>query len=91
MGRCLKGAFGDRKGGKLWTAAVPTVLTGFRVARYGTLNGECDLVNASRLEKRPASMPWPNCFASWLFAFTGRILLGVDPPTCALGVEPRAV
>ena len=41
------------------------------------LSGECDVVNASRLEKRPAAMPWPNYFANWLFAFTGRILVGV--------------
>ncbi|HYL38207.1 MAG TPA: glycosyltransferase family 2 protein [Bryobacteraceae bacterium] len=42
------------------------------------LQGECDLVNASRLEKRPASMPWPNYLANWLFAATGRVLLGVQ-------------
>jgi glycosyltransferase involved in cell wall biosynthesis len=41
------------------------------------LNGECDVVNASRLEKRPAAMPWPNYFANWLFAFTGSVLVGV--------------
>jgi len=41
------------------------------------LDGECDLVNASRLERRPASMPWPNYFANWLFAVTGRLLVGV--------------
>ena len=41
------------------------------------LKGECDLVNASRLQTRPSSMPWPNYFANWLFAVTGRILLGV--------------
>jgi glycosyltransferase involved in cell wall biosynthesis len=41
------------------------------------LSGECDLVNASRLEKRPAAMPWPNYLANWVFAVTGRILVGV--------------
>jgi len=41
------------------------------------LSGECDIVNASRLEKRPEAMPWPNYFANWLFAFTGRVLVGV--------------
>ena len=41
------------------------------------LSGDCDLVNASRLEKRPASMPWPNYLANWLFAVTGRVLVGV--------------
>jgi len=41
------------------------------------LKGECDVVNASRLETRPVAMPWPNYFANWLFAFAGRILVGV--------------
>jgi glycosyltransferase involved in cell wall biosynthesis len=41
------------------------------------LSGACDLVNASRLEKRPAAMPWPNYLANWVFAVTGRILVGV--------------
>src|SRR5450432_3951688 len=35
------------------------------------LSGEYDLVNASRLEKRPVAMPWPNYLANWLFAVTG--------------------
>ena len=41
------------------------------------LSGSCDLVNASRLASRPAAMPWANYFANWLFAFTGRIFVGV--------------
>jgi len=41
------------------------------------LEGECDLVNASRLERRPEAMPWPNYLANWLFAVTGRLLTGV--------------
>ncbi len=41
------------------------------------LSGECDLVNASRLEKRPAAMPWPNYLANRLFAMTGWVLVGV--------------
>ena len=41
------------------------------------LNGECDLVNASRLERRPAAMPWANYFANWLFALTARIFVGI--------------
>ena len=41
------------------------------------LSGKADLVNASRLERRPASMPLPNYFANWLFAVTGWIVLGV--------------
>jgi len=41
------------------------------------LSGDCDLVNASRLKTRPAAMPWPNYLANWLFAVTGRLLVGV--------------
>ena len=41
------------------------------------LSGECDLVNASRLEKRPAAMPWANYVANWVFAVTGWLLVGV--------------
>lgn len=41
------------------------------------LKGECDLVNASRLERRPAAMPWANYFANRLFAMTGWLLVGV--------------
>ncbi|HLG96841.1 MAG TPA: glycosyltransferase family 2 protein [Bryobacteraceae bacterium] len=41
------------------------------------LERECDLVNASRLPSKPASMPWPNYIANWFFALTGRILVGV--------------
>ena len=41
------------------------------------LSGQCDLVNASRLERRPRSMPMANYFANWLFAVTGWLLVGV--------------
>jgi glycosyltransferase involved in cell wall biosynthesis len=41
------------------------------------LSGECDLVNASRLESRPETMPLPNYLANWLFAMAGRWLVGV--------------
>lgn len=41
------------------------------------LSGQCDLVNASRLERRPDSMPLGNYLGNWLFAVAGRLLLGV--------------
>jgi glycosyltransferase involved in cell wall biosynthesis len=41
------------------------------------LSGQCDLVNASRLERRPETMPLANYLANWLFAVTGRLLVGV--------------
>ena len=41
------------------------------------LDGSTDLVNASRLESRPVTMPFSNYLANWLFAFVSWILLGV--------------
>jgi glycosyltransferase involved in cell wall biosynthesis len=41
------------------------------------LSGQYDLVNASRLGNRPASMPFANYFANWLFAFSAWVLVGV--------------
>jgi glycosyltransferase involved in cell wall biosynthesis len=41
------------------------------------LAGECDIVNASRLERRPESMPLTNYFANRLFAVAGWLLVGV--------------
>jgi glycosyltransferase involved in cell wall biosynthesis len=41
------------------------------------LSGQCDLVNASRLEGRPPSMPLPNYLANRLFAVTAQLLVGV--------------
>jgi glycosyltransferase involved in cell wall biosynthesis len=41
------------------------------------LSGQCDLVNASRLEYRPETMPLANYLANWLFAVTGWLLVGV--------------
>lgn len=38
---------------------------------------ECDLVNASRLQRKPKAMPWANYMANWLFARAARLLLGV--------------
>ena len=40
------------------------------------LSGACDLVNASRLGKRPDTMPFANYLANAAFALTARILLG---------------
>ena len=40
------------------------------------LAGECDLVNAARLERRPAAMPFANYLANAAFAWTARLWLG---------------
>jgi glycosyltransferase involved in cell wall biosynthesis len=42
------------------------------------LSGQCDLVNASRLERRPQTMPLANYLANWFFAIAGRVLVGVQ-------------
>jgi hypothetical protein len=41
------------------------------------LSGECDLVNASRLERRPAAMPFANYLANRTFALAAWLLVGV--------------
>jgi glycosyltransferase involved in cell wall biosynthesis len=41
------------------------------------LSGQCDMANASRLERRPGSMPLANYLANRLFAITGWLLVGV--------------
>jgi glycosyltransferase involved in cell wall biosynthesis len=41
------------------------------------LSGQCDLVNASRLERRPEAMPLANYLANRLFAVVGWLLVGV--------------
>jgi len=41
------------------------------------LSGQCDVVNASRLERRPETMPLANYVANWIFAATAWLLVGV--------------
>ena len=41
------------------------------------LTGKCDLVNASRLERRPQNMPLANYLANWLFGVTAWLLTGI--------------
>lgn len=41
------------------------------------LSGRTDLVNASRLESRPESMPFANYLANWTFAVVAWMVLGV--------------
>jgi glycosyltransferase involved in cell wall biosynthesis len=76
MGRVLKESLGD----VVITLDCDGTYPASEIPRIAdmVLKGECDLVNASRLEKRPPTMPLPNYFANWLFAFTGHVLLGVQ-------------
>ncbi len=50
-------------------AVIPTIAD-------SVLSGECDLVNASRLGKRPAAMPFANYLANRTFAMCARLILG---------------
>ena len=75
MGRVLREARGDAVvtldcDGTYPASKIPVIAE-------MVLSGECDLVNASRLERRPATMPFANYLANWVFAFTGRLLVGV--------------
>lgn len=76
MGRVLKESRGD----VIVTLDCDGTYPASEIPRMAdmVLKGECDLVNASRLKKRPASMPLANYFANWMFAFTGHVLLGVQ-------------
>jgi len=38
------------------------------------LSGQADVVDASRLEKKPAAMPWVNYLANWAFAWLASLL-----------------
>jgi len=76
MGRALKESRGD----VVVTLDCDGTYPAGEIPRIAAmvLDGECDLVNASRLERRPRSMPWPNYFANWLFAVTGWLVAGVE-------------
>jgi glycosyltransferase involved in cell wall biosynthesis len=75
MGRALSEGFGD----VVITLDCDDTYPTDRIPRLAemVLSGRYDLVNASRLETKPASMPMPNYLANWLFAFVSWILLGV--------------
>ena len=78
-GRAMARVLKESRGAVVVTLDCDGTYPAGEIPRIGdmVLNGECDLVNASRLGTRPASMPLPNYFANWLFAATGRVLLGV--------------
>ncbi len=51
------------------TDQIPTI------AQY-VLSGQYDLVDASRLEKKPEAMPWINYIGNWLFATLATVAFG---------------
>ena len=75
MGRVLRESHGD----VIVTLDCDGTYPAAEIPRLAgmVLSGEYDLVNASRLERRPESMPLANYAANRLFAVTGRLLLGV--------------
>ena len=88
MGRVLKESSGD----VVVTLDCDGTYPATEIPRIAdmVLKGECDLVNASRLESRPSSMPWPNYIANCLFALTGHVLLGVKSTDLHSGMRAYA-
>jgi glycosyltransferase involved in cell wall biosynthesis len=78
-GRAMARVLKESRGDVVVTMDCDGTYPAHEIARIAdmVLNGECDLVNASRLERRPSAMPWANYFANWLFAVTGRLFVGV--------------
>ena len=79
MGRVLKESLGDVIVTLDCDGTYPA--TEIPVIADMVLSGNCDLVNASRLERRPAAMPFANYLANWTFAVAGWLLnrLGAFP------------
>ena len=75
MGRALSESLGD----VIVTLDCDDTYPANRICELAesVASGRCDLVNASRLERKPSSMPLPNYVANRLFALTSRVLLGV--------------
>jgi glycosyltransferase involved in cell wall biosynthesis len=78
-GRAMARALSEARGDVVITLDCDGTYPAERIPRLAkmVLSGRCDLVNASRLETRPSSMPLANYLANWLFAFVSWILLGV--------------
>lgn len=78
-GRAMARALSEARGEVVVTLDCDDTYPADRIVELAemVLCSRSDLVNASRLERKPASMPLANYLANWLFAFTSRILLGV--------------
>lgn len=78
-GRAMGRALRESKGEVIVTLDCDDTYPANRILELAhmVLSGRCDLVNASRLENKPASMPFANYVANRLFALTARVLLGV--------------
>ena len=78
-GRAMGRALSEGRGDVVITLDCDDTYPADRIPEFASmvLDGSTDLVNASRLESRPATMPLENYLANWLFAFVSWILLGV--------------
>ncbi len=78
-GRAMGRALSEGRGDVVITLDCDDTYPADRIPELArmVLNGSTDLVNASRLESRPATMPFANYLANWLFAFVSWVLLGV--------------
>ena len=78
-GRAMARALAEGRGDVVITLDCDDTYPADRIPELArvVLSGNADLVNASRLESKPESMPFPNYLANWLFAFVSWIVLGV--------------
>src|SRR5580704_16078971 len=78
-GRAMARALNEGRGDVVITLDCDDTYPADRIPELArmVLDGGTDLVNASRLESRPATMPYANYLANWLFAFVSWVLLGV--------------
>jgi glycosyltransferase involved in cell wall biosynthesis len=78
-GRAMGRALSEGRGDVIITLDCDDTYPADRIPELArmVLDGSTDLVNASRLESRPATMPFENYLANWIFAFVSWVLLGV--------------
>jgi glycosyltransferase involved in cell wall biosynthesis len=78
-GRAMARALAESRGDVVITLDCDDTYPANRIHELAdmVLSGRCDLVNASRLESKPASMPFANYLANCTFALVSHILLGV--------------
>lgn len=78
-GRAMARALSEAQGDVIVTLDCDDTYPADRILEIAAMvsSGGCDLVNASRLESKPDSMPLANYLANWLFAVTSHVLLGV--------------
>ncbi|MBY0508149.1 MAG: glycosyltransferase family 2 protein [Bryobacteraceae bacterium] len=78
-GRAMARALSEGRGEVVVTLDCDDTYPADRIPELAgmVLSGQYDLVNASRLEGKPASMPLANYLANWLFALVSWILLGI--------------